>query len=180
MEADERRLAMDRLVSSEARVLQLVEGLTPKQWTFRQAPERWSIAENIEHLIAFENFVIRRIAEAIAGPTEPDKKAQAAGKESLVLGLADSRSTRFSARVSVRPVGKWTDPTELIGELRQARAQTLAFVADTQADLRGHFFAHISFGDLDCYQWLAVLSQHALRHSLQIEEIKADPAYPAR
>ena len=44
--------------------------------------------------------------------------------------------------------------------------------------LRAHFFPHIAFGDLDCYQWLLLVGQHSLRHALQIEEIKASAGYP--
>jgi DinB superfamily len=179
MQPRERQLVLDQLASSEARLLELVDGLTSEQWSFREKPERWSIAENIEHLIAFENFITRAIANVMEGPAEPDKKALAAAKEPLVFGLANARSTKFNARESVRPVGRWPDTTELIAELRSTRARTLAFAAETQADLRGHFFPHIAFGDLNCYQWLVVLGQHGARHALQIEEIKADLAYPA-
>jgi hypothetical protein len=127
-----------------------------------------------------ENFITGAIARVMTGPAEPDKKLTAGGKKHLVLGLAKSRSTKFNAREAVRPVGKWTDNNELIVELHKTRARTIAFVAETQADLRDHFFSHVVFGDLDCYQWLVVLGQHAARHAMQIEEIQADPAYPAR
>jgi hypothetical protein len=178
MKTHERQLVLDQLTSSEGRLLQLVNGLTPKQWTFRETSERWSIAENIEHLISFELFVARAIAKSINAPAEPDKKSQAPMKEAVVLALADSRSIRFNARKSVRPLGKWPDTTKMIAELRKTRARTLAFATVTEADLRGHFFPHIAFGDLDCYQWLMMLSQHGNRHALQIEQIKADQACP--
>ncbi len=178
MESHERQLVLDQLAKSEARLLDLVDGLTPAQWNFREAPERWSIAENIEHVIVVENFIGRKIPELLEQPAEPDKRAMAAGKESKVLGLANARSVRFTAREAVRPNGRWPDAAELIEELRKTRARTVAFAAKTQADLRDHFFAHIAFGDLDCYQWLVLLGQHGARHALQIEEIKADPAYP--
>ena len=58
MKSDERRLVLDQLVSSEARLLRLVEDLTLEQWNFQETPERWSIAGIIEHLILFENFII--------------------------------------------------------------------------------------------------------------------------
>jgi hypothetical protein len=179
MEIHERQLVLDQLASSEARLLTLVDGLTPAQWNFRETPGRWSIAENVEHLIAFENFIVHAIAKVMEGPPEPEKKAQAAEKEPLVLGLANARSTKFNAREAVRPAGKWSSTNEMIAERRRTRARTIAFAAETQANLRGHFFPHIAFGDLDCYQWLMLLSQHEIRHALQIEEIKADPAYPA-
>jgi hypothetical protein len=179
MEPQERQLVLDQLASSEARVLALVADLTPQQWSFRESPERWSIAENIEHLIAFEGFIMGVIANALTEPEDPAKKALAPAKEPLVLGLANARDIKFNAREIVRPVGKWSDPTAMIPELRKARARTIAFAAETQADLRDHFFPHLAFGDLDCHQWLVIMAQHAARHALQIEQIKADPAYPA-
>jgi len=178
MELHERQFVLDQLASSEARLLDLVDGLTSEQWSFREAPERWSIAENIEHLVAFEGFIAGMIASVIEGEAEPEKQASAEKKDPLVRGLAGARHIKFNAREVVRPVGRWREPEEMVAELRKARARTLAFAAETQANLREHFFPHIAFGDLDCYQWLMLLGQHAYRHALQIEEIKANPAYP--
>ena len=123
MEAHERRLVLEQLASSEARLLELVEGLSPEQWGFRETPERWSIAETIEHCIVFERFILGMIAKAMEGAAEPEKKAGAAGKEPLVLGLAKARSsTKFKAREAVRPVGRWPDTAEMIAELQIGRA----------------------------------------------------------
>jgi len=179
MEAHERRLVMEQLASSEARLLELVDGLTAEQWGFRETPERWSIAENIEHCILLERFILGAVVKALEGAAEPEKKALARGKEPLVFGVGTSRDMKLNARQVVRPVGRWPDTAELVAELRRTRAGTVAFAAETQAELRDHFFPHIAFGDLDCYQWLVVLGQHGARHALQIEEIMADPAYPA-
>jgi len=179
MEPHERKLLLDQLASSEARLLDLVAGLTQQQWSFRETPERWSIAENNEHVIVLENFITQTIAMVLEGPAQPEKKLLVSEKESLVLGVANSRSVKIKAREAARPVGRWAYPAELISELRKTRARTIAFAAETQADLRDHFFPHVAFGDLDCYQWLVVLGQHGFRHALQIEEIKADAKYPA-
>jgi hypothetical protein len=176
----ERRLVLEQLASSEARLLELVDGLTPEQWGFRETPERWSIAENIEHCILLERFILSAVVKALEGAAEPEKRAAVAEKEPLVLGLAKGRNTtKFKARAVTQPAGRWPDTMEMIAELRRTRAGTLAFAAETQAELRDHFFPHIAFGDLDCYQWLVVLGQHGARHALQIEEIMADPGYPA-
>ncbi len=179
MDSHERQFLLNQLAASEAQLLQLTDGLTPEQWIFRESPERWSIAENIEHCIAFEHFITDVIERSLATPADSSKKELASTKEPLVLGLAASRANRLNSREIVRPTGRWPDPAEKIAELRKARAQTIAFAAETQANLRDHFFPHIAFGDLDCYQWLLVIAQHASRHALQIEQIQADPAYPA-
>lgn len=179
MEAHERRAVMIGLDSSEARLLEALSKLTPEQWRFHETAERWSIAEIVEHLILFEGFILGAVEKALQGQAEEGKMSEAAGKEHLVLGLADARATRFTAREIVRPAGRWSEPVELIVAFREARAKTAAFAAGTEAAFRKHFFAHIAFGDLDCYQWLRLIGQHTLRHVYQIEEIKADPAYPA-
>ena len=160
------------------RLLELVRGLTPAQWNFRETPERWSIAQNIEHVIVLENFIVQKVTEVLEQPADTTKKDAVAGKDSLVFGLAESRNAKLIAREAARPMGRWPDTSELVAELRRTRARTVAFASETQAELRTHFFPHIAFGDLDCYQWLVVLGQHGFRHALQIEEIKANPAYP--
>jgi len=100
METQERQLVMDGLASSEARLLALVEGLTPAQWSFREGPERWSIAEIVEHLILFEEFIRGAVARALEGLAEPEKMGEVGLKEHLVLGLA-----RREMSGSMR--GKW-------------------------------------------------------------------------
>jgi uncharacterized damage-inducible protein DinB len=170
---------MEQLASSQARILEVVEGLTPEQWEFRERPERWSIAENVEHLVVFEGFIRSAIAKTLEGAAEPEKKAEVGAKEPLVLGVANGRSAKLKAREVVCPTGRWPDRSELVLELQKTRAVTVAFAAETEADLRGHFFPHIAFGDLDCYQWLVLVGQHSARHVLQIEEIKAHVGFPA-
>jgi len=179
MTASERKTLLAELASSQAQLLQLVSSLTPQQWAFHESPDRWSIAEIVEHLIVFEGFVGNAIAKALAEPPQPEKKALAPGNEPRILGLASSRHTKIVAREAARPTGRWTDPDQLIAEFRKARTQTMAFVTETNADHRSHFFAHLIFSDLDCYQWLILLSSHIARHAAQIEEIAANPAYPS-
>lgn len=180
MDANDRQLLLDQLNASQSRLLAVAADLTTQQWHFRESSDRWSIAENIEHLIHFESFITQAIANALARPAEPEKQSQAASKQPRVLSLGsnESRRAQLKAREVVRPTGKWSDPKVLIEEFRGTRARTLAFAAETDADLRCHFFPHIAFGDLDCYQWLLVLSFHTDRHVLQIQQVQAHAVYP--
>ena len=180
MDAEQRQFALNQLAASQSRLLAAVADLTPQQWRFREDPDRWSIAENIEHLIHFESFIAQAIANALTRPAEPEKQSQAASKQPRVLSLGsnESRRAQLKAREVVRPTGQWSDPKVLIEEFRGTRARTLAFAAETDADLRCHFFPHIAFGDLDCYQWLLVLSFHTDRHVLQIQQVQAHAVYP--
>jgi hypothetical protein len=179
MDPHERQLILDQLATSEAHLLAFVAGLTPQQWNFREIPGRWSIAEILEHIIVFENFLKGVITRTLNEAPQPEKKPLAPAKEHHVFEIATNRTTKFTAREATRPTGRFPNPTEMVAEFRKTRAETITFVEQIHGDLRSHFFAHVALGDLDCYQWLVVMAQHASRHASQIEQIKADPAYPA-
>ncbi len=178
MHPTERQSLLDQLTSSESALLCQLDGISEAQWNFRESPDRWSIAENLEHLIAHENFLVPTLQRTLEAPPEPDKKSAAPSKDAHIQSLATSRQTKIKAREIAQPNGRWTNPTDMMRLYRETRAKTIRFAATTQAPLRDHFFPHLAFGDLDCYQWLTVLSQHTLRHVAQIQQIKADPAYP--
>jgi hypothetical protein len=178
MNADERSFVVGELAASVARLVEVVNGLTSAQVNFRTGPDRWSIAEVLEHLVVWESFMLGAVQGALEGLAEPEKQASAAAKEPLVLGLATSRDKPLKAREAARPTGRWTDVGVMLAEFRVRRGRTIEFAESTHADLRSHFFAHVTFGDLDCYQWLVVMGQHTLRHVGQIEEIRRDGAFP--
>ena len=178
MTSAEREFVVGQLVASEARLLDVAGGLTLTQVNFGTARERWSIAEVVEHLVVWESFMLNAVRGALAASPEPEKQVTVSEKDRLVLGLATSRDQPLKAREAAQPTGRWNDASELMAEFRSRRAQTVEFAEKTQADLRSHFFLHIVFGELDCYQWLVAMGQHSLRHVAQIEEVMRDPGFP--
>jgi hypothetical protein len=178
MTNEERQAVLDLLDSGERRLLELTAGLSPAQWHFREAPERWSIAGNIEHLAVFENFILGVVQDLLKRAPEPQKAACAAEKEPLVMAIGHARERKIQARDAMLPQGRWADMAEMMDEFQRTRGRMRAFVEEVQGDLRVRFFAHRSLGDLDGYQWLLVVGQHRARHALQIEEVKRDSRYP--
>lgn len=179
MEAHERQLVLDQLAASQAHLLELVDRLTPEQWTFRPAEGRWSIGECVEHVVRVEDRVLGVIKKKLAeGRPEPEKKDPAHAKDAIVAQGVPDRTTRREAPEPVRPTGQWPGAEELLTEFRKTRQRTTEFAAGTQADLRSYFHPHVGFGELDCYQWLLMLSLHGSRHAQQIEEIKAVSGFP--
>lgn len=177
MTTDERQFVVGQLRLSEVRLVEAVRGVTAAQANFRTGPERWSIAEVLEHLVVWEGFMLGAVRGALESPAEPEKRASVAGKDALALGLATSRDKPLKSREAARPTGRWSDAGTMLAAFKARRAQTVEFAENTQAELRSHFFAHVAFGDLDCYQWLVVMGQHTLRHVGQIEEIMRDAGF---
>jgi len=179
MEEGERTLVLEQLSESREKLLGLVGGLTTEQWAYRPAEGRWSINECLEHVTRVENRVLGIItAKVAAGAPEP-AKPEVQGKDEIVQKAVLDRSTARQAPEPARPTGMWTD-SQLIEEFGRTRQRTIDFVATTDSDLRSYFNPHMALGDLDCYQWLLVLSLHGSRHALQIEEVKASATFPGK
>jgi hypothetical protein len=179
MEAHERQLVVDQLNSSQECLQGLVHGLTAEQWAFHPAEGRWSINECLEHVMLVENRILGLIGKKLnESPPEPEKRGQSRATDALVAQAIPDRSNRRQAPEPVRPTGQWTDPNELLAEFRKTRKRTTEFAATTQGDLRNYFLPHMALGELDCYQWLLVLSLHGARHAQQVEEIKSAPGFP--
>jgi hypothetical protein len=180
MEDNERHLIADRLISSRDQLLDLTDGLTTDQWMFRPGEDRWSINECLEHVTRVENRLLALIDKKLReGAPEPEKKDSTHAKDAVVANGIPDRTIRREAPEPARPVGQWPDANELVAEFRKTRERTMEFTRTTQVDLRSYFVPHAVLGDLDCYQWLMVLSLHGTRHAQQIEEIKAAPGFPA-
>jgi uncharacterized damage-inducible protein DinB len=176
MNEKERQGLLDEFAASRSRLIGLVGGLTLEQWRFRPAEGRWSIGDCIEHITAVESRVLRAIGRHLEQTPEPGKRSLAEGKDDLVKNTAD-RSRKIEAPEPVRPKGAWQDSDQLLSEFLAMRERTVQFTSATNADLRDHVFPHVSFGEINCYQWLVVLSLHGGRHAEQIEEIKTHPAF---
>jgi hypothetical protein len=176
MQEHERQLVVNQLTASRERLLELSHGLTAEQWTFRPAEGRWSIGECLEHVMRVENRILALIGKKLKddAPSEATSRVD----DALVLKGVLDRSVAREAPEPVRPTGEWPDPNELLAEFGKTRQRTTEFASTTQGDLRRYFIPHMAFGELDCYQWLLVLSLHGVRHARQMEEIKAATEFP--
>jgi uncharacterized damage-inducible protein DinB len=179
MEERERTLVLQQLSESREKLFGLVGGLTTEQWAYRPAEGRWSINECLEHVTRVENRVLGIITAKVAeGAPEPARPEVRAKDDAIQKGVLD-RSTARQAPEPARPTGMWTD-SQLAEEFGRTRQRTIDFAATTESDLRTYFNPHAAFGDLDCYQWLLLLSLHGSRHAKQIEEVKASATFPGK
>jgi len=177
--AQEREFALQQFQTSRDNFLKSIAGLSQKQWTFKPAPDRWSVAEVAEHITVSESTLSGLVQKQImASPATPEKRDQVKGKDQLILDKMPDRSHKAQAPEFLRPTGRWASEAELTKTFETSRAATMDYIRTTNDDLRDHFFDHPVFGPMDGYQWLLLTSAHSARHTAQIEEVKADPNFP--
>lgn len=176
---EEREVALKSLQATHDKFLQSIAGLSQKQWTFKPAPDRWSVAEVAEHIAVSEATLFGLVQKQIMmSPATPEKREQVKGKDEIVLQTVPDRSHKVQAPEFLRPTGRWATEADLTKAFEDSRRTTMDYVRTTNDDLRDHFFDHPVLGTLDGYQWLLLISAHSERHTAQIEEVKADPNFP--
>jgi uncharacterized damage-inducible protein DinB len=176
---EERERGMSELHATRRLFLDAVAGLSEAQWNFKPAPEVWSIAECAEHIAVSEDRLFELVTQQLMkAPAEPDKKAEAKGKDEVILEKVIDRSQKFQAPEMLRPTHRWPTPQATVDHFKESRDRTIAYVENTPDDLRDHFAPHPVLKLLDGYQWILLISAHSHRHTLQIEEVKANPNFP--
>jgi uncharacterized damage-inducible protein DinB len=174
----EREFALQQFQTSRDNFLKSIAGLSQKQWTFKPAPDRWSVAEVAEHITVAESTIFGVVQRAMQSPAAPEKRDQVKGKEQILLQRMPDRSHKAQAPEILRPTGRWATEADLVKAFEDARASNMQYIRTTNDDLHDHFFDHPAFGTLDGYQWLLLISLHCTRHTEQIDEVKADPNFP--
>lgn len=156
-------------------VVESVNGLSDAQWTFKPAPERWSIAETVEHLAIIEGRV-QSILQSIsnAEPAPPDRDFEQI--DALLPPRVLDRSVKFKAPPAASPAGE-AAPAAVLSGFVEGRAKTIALL-ESAGDLRSHVVNHPVLGPLDGHQWILATAAHSARHTQQILELKTDPRFP--
>jgi len=162
-----------QLERTQSKFLNSVRGLSEAQWQFKSAPDRWSIAECAEHITAAESLLRNMAADAMKAKLEAPAK-----QDEKVLTAVVDRSKKFKAPEPLVPTNRFTTPEATLEEFRKQRAETIKLASSPDVDLRAQGANHFLLGPLDAYGWFLFLSAHSERHTLQIEEVKADPNFP--
>jgi hypothetical protein len=172
----DRESAVKYLEKTRDAVEASTKGLTSAQWTFQAAPEKWSVAQVVEHLALAEDLffdtVTQKVMSAPAGAPDRDFKKT----DAMVLANVPDRSHKVQAPDELVPTGRWS-PQEALNHFVRSRARTIQYLQNTP-DLREHVMAGPTGAPLDAYEWILLAAAHSERHEKQIEEVKADPKFP--
>src|SRR5262249_26024969 len=117
----ERDRAMSHFHATRKMFLDSIAGLSDAQWNFKAGPDRWSIAEVSEHITISEDILFGAVQKAVAGPAEPEKKAQAHGKDETILRVIPDRSVKAQAPEFLVPKRRWPNREELVAHFKQSR-----------------------------------------------------------
>jgi hypothetical protein len=159
--------------TTRSELLEYVKSLPDAVLTQRAVPERWSVAEILEHLSITEDGMgrlISTLAKQLRNEGAPQET-----ETSSILGVLDGEATEYQTRKLVaperiRPTGAMS-AHDALEKLQVARARLLDAVhAANGLDFSKASFPHPFLGALNGYQWLVFICRHEMRHLKQMKE----------
>ncbi len=172
----EKDKALQYLESTKKNVLDAVNDLSPAQWNFKPASDRWSIAECMEHIAAAEDYIRGAIANGVMkAPAVPGRDV--AKIDASIMENIPERKTKVQAPDDLKPTNRFGSPQGSVDHFVESRAKTEEFLKDTPG-LRDHATDSPDGKKWDGYEFILLIAAHSERHTNQIKEVKADPNYP--
>jgi hypothetical protein len=174
----EKDKALQYLETTKKNVLEATKGLSEAQWNFKSAPDRWSVAQVMEHIAASEDFIRGMLKEKVmmAPAGEPGRDVKKT--DDAVLAMVPDRTTKAQAPEPLVPTNRFGSPEGAIKHFVESRATTEDFLK-TASGLRDHV-TDSPLGKLDGYEFVLFIAAHSERHTKQINEVKADANFPKK
>ena len=176
MNAAERADVIELMQQSERELMQMIDGLSDAQWAYSPGPDRWSIAQVVEHIVLADALLFETAVTSLDSQPSATWTTTLAKTNTIRKAIPD-RSRRVDAPASIKPQQAMTRPA-LLARFKEQRSKAMAYVRDTNKPLKAHTAPNPFFGELNAHQWLLYVPLHHLRHNQQIAEVKASPGYP--
>jgi hypothetical protein len=171
---EEREHVVAHLQMTQAWLTDEVSPLSAAQLNFRPAPDRWTVAEVVQHLVVAEPNYWKLLQDSLK---QPPKKLDKQPTDADVLWYGIDRTRHDKTSPDQNPKDQHIDAAEALKTFLVMHARLLAMARSTNEDLRAH--AVPDWG-VDAYQCLLEISTHEQRHILQIREIKASAGFPKK
>lgn len=176
--AGSREFLLDYFKKTSDKLSESVSGLSEAQLQFRPSEDKWSVSQCLEHIVAAESMLFGVVRKGLEAPANPEEKDKVKFSDEELIAAITDRSQKAEAPAELRGEGKYTDPETATDDLASARKAVLEYIENASLeDLRDHVI-EFPFGKIDGYQSLLFIAAHSARHTLQIEEVIADPDFP--
>jgi hypothetical protein len=151
--SEEINKAVKYLEKTRAGVLEATKGLSEAQWNFKQATNRWSVAEVTEHIAAAEDFLMALVQDKVMKAPARTNTVDVIAIDEFVLKAIPDRSVKAQAPEPLQPNNRFGSPKDSLKHFQESRAKTIKFLESTK-DLRQHAVDSPLGKQLDGYEWV--------------------------
>lgn len=166
---------LSHLDKQHDRLRQAVESIPRSRREVKPSPERWSVAEVLEHLSIVETRIEKVFTAKLA-----EARARGIGLErdttpvvpTIDMDRVLDRTRQIVAAEAARPTGRF-DAEGAWAALERARESLCTAVRDSDGLALGEVIhPHPVLGPINLYQWVAFVGGHEARHAAQVIELR--------
>jgi hypothetical protein len=166
--------AIARFGESTRFFLELLDGVSEREWGLRPADESWSLAETVEHVVLANRSIHATLQQLLAAPLS----ASAVRYDDAAI-CGDMFATAPPPPPGVgEPKGRFMTCEQGLAALTEVRDKLIATARETKADLRDHGLPHPVFGVFDGVQWILFAAAHTDNHLPQLRALRAYLSLP--
>lgn len=142
-------------------------GLTEEQFNQKPAKDEWSIKQVMEHLVLFDQVLLRRMQSAIE---QPDMLL-----EPKDISPSADRSRRLKYPETMKPTDGVCSINDLLARLRESHQALVSFYNELpdKSILQHKGVPHERYGVMSLDQWIELAAVHDQRHLQQIQDIRS-------
>jgi len=174
----ERKSAVTMMKDTRQEVVKSVKGLSETQLNFKASPDKWSVKECMYHIAISEKNLWNLLETTLKAPANPEKRSEIKTTDDQLIKMMEDRSNKVKTNEAFEPKNTpYKSLDEAMEAFKKMRMEHIKYLKTSTEDMRNHV-AQMPFGWLDCYQLSLMIAAHSNRHTQQIDEVKADPAFP--
>jgi len=161
-----------------ANLVKSVEGLSETQLNFKPGKDRWSVAQCVEHIALTAPELFGYLKKALDAPETPSRKGEVKMTDEDIIKAMTNREHKAKASGNMLPAQSHIDVKARLEQLKKQNDEILAYLGGFSDESLRNRVTDAPFGAVDTYQFALFIPGHTARHTLQIEEVKSDPAFP--
>jgi PHP family Zn ribbon phosphoesterase len=174
----ERKSAINLMKDTKKELFSSVKGLSEAQLNFKATPDKWSVKECVYHIAISEKNLWDLMEATMKAKANPEKRSEMKMTDEQLIKMMEDRSFKVKTQEAFEPKNTpYKSLDEALEAFKMRRMEHIKYMKSTTEDMRNHV-AQMPFGWLDCYQLCLMMAAHSNRHTQQLNEVKADPAFP--
>lgn len=163
--------AVARFEQSTGSFLELLDGVSEREWRLRPAGETWSLAETVEHVVLANRSIHATLQQLLTAPLS----ASAARFDDAAISSDMFTTAAPPPPGAGEPKGRFTTCEQGLAALIEVRDKLTASAREARAELRAHGLPHPVFGLFDGVQWILFAAAHTDNHLPQLRGLRAHP-----
>lgn len=176
----ERKYAAGLMKETYKDAVNSTKGLSETQLNFRAAPDKWSVKECFYHIAGAEKLLWTLFEGAMKAPANPEKRSEIKVTDEQLVKMIKDRTMKAQAPEPIQPKNTGFENLDAaIADFKNNRMDHIRYIKNSTEDMRNHV-VQLPFGWIDCYQLYLMIGAHSNRHTQQINEVKANTAFPAK